>query len=149
MAFPYRNDYRKTLLPYLNSLQEENWFKTSPTYPNNLAWVISHIATSEDFWINEVALQQKLVLTLDKNSSPFEILKAYQDIRIHTDGILNNLTVLQFNQLIEVPKFSDGWIPPSPPTFNWVFHHIYSHEAYHIGQIGIIAHFNGFPKPLF
>ncbi|MGY3718593.1 DinB family protein [Sutcliffiella cohnii] len=39
--------------------------------------------------------------------------------------------------------------PPSVPTLNWLFSHVYTHETYHIGQIAVIAHLNGFQKPLF
>lgn len=149
MLFPYRNDYRKTLLPYLKNLTEENWLKTTKDYPNNLAWVISHIATSEDYWINEVAFKKNLILTVDKYSQPLEIIKAYEEIRLHTDAILESMETSDLNQLIEVPIFSDGWSPPSIPTIRWAFQHVYGHETYHIGQIAVIAHLNGFQKPLF
>ncbi|WP_342560657.1 DinB family protein [Psychrobacillus sp. FSL W7-1457] len=149
MLFPYRNDYRKTLLPYLKNLPEENWLKTTKDYPNNLAWVISHIATSEDYWINEVAFKKNLILTVDEYSQPLEIIKAYEEIRLHTDAILESMETIDLNQLIEVPIFSDGWSPPSIPTIRWAFQHVYGHETYHIGQIAVIAHLNGFQKPLF
>ena len=149
MEFSYRNDYRKILLPYLRTLPNENWFQKSEAYPNNLAWIISHIALSEDYWINEIAFKQQSILTIDENSQPMEIIKAYEKIRLHTDAILNRLDNDQLTQLIDVPLFSDGWTPPSIPTIRWVFQHVYSHESYHIGQIAVIAHLNGFQKPLF
>lgn len=149
MQFPYRNDFRKTLIPYLKNLSEENWVKVHPNYSNNVAWIVSHIATSEDFWINKIAFKKKSKVTVDAYSPPCEILKAYEEIRMETDFILNALDVVQFDQLIEVPSFSDGWIPPSVPTIRWVFQHVYGHEAYHIGQLAVIAHLNGFEKPLF
>lgn len=149
LVFPYRNDFRKTLIPYLKNLSAENWRKVHPNYSNNVAWVISHVATSEAFWIKEIAFDKKSKLTVDAFSTPGEIIKAYEEIRMETDVILNSLEPEQFDQLIEVPTFSDGWIPPSVPTIRWVFQHVYGHEAYHIGQLAIIAHLNGFEKPLF
>ncbi|MBK3496333.1 DinB family protein [Viridibacillus sp. YIM B01967] len=149
MLFPYRNDPRKTLIPYLRKLDEEYWFKKTAVYPNNLAWIISHIASSEDYWVNEVGLQKDSILTINEDSSIQEILDSYIRIRNYTDDILRRLDTKLLNKIVEVPTFSDGWTPPSEPTFNWLFNHIYTHEAYHIGQIALIAHINGFPKPLF
>ncbi|WP_445506569.1 hypothetical protein [Niallia sp. 03190] len=60
MIFPYRNDPRKTLIPYLSNLDEEYWFKESDFYPKNLAWIVSHISNSEAYWINEIGLKKNL-----------------------------------------------------------------------------------------
>lgn len=149
LPFPYRNDLRKTLIPYLTKLDEAFWFKTSDGYPNNLAWIISHIASSEDYWVNEIGLKKSCILHLHEDCSPKELLDSYIQIRNYTDDILHTLDQSELNALVEVPRFSDGWTPPSVPTFKWLFHHVYTHEAYHVGQISIIAHLNGFPKPLF
>lgn len=149
MLFPYRNDLRKTLIPYLNTLDDALWFRKSDMYPNNVAWVISHIASSEDYWVNEIGLKKNCILQLNDESSPKEILDSYLQIRNYTDNILHTLDQSQLNKLVEVPKFSDGWTPPSVPTLNWLFHHVYTHEAYHVGQIPIIAYINAFKKPLF
>jgi uncharacterized damage-inducible protein DinB len=149
LLFPYRNDPRKTLIPYLKSLDEESWFMKSTIYPNNLAWIISHISSSEDYWVNEIALKKSCILTVNEGSSPNELIDSYIQIRNYTDGILHTLEDSQLTRLVEVPKFSDGWAPPSVPTLEWLFHHIYTHEAYHIGQIAVIAHINGYQKPLF
>ncbi len=149
MLFPYRNDLRKTLIPYLNNLDEEFWFKKSAYHPNNLAWVISHISSSEDYWVNEIGLKKSCILNLNNDSSPKEILDSYIQIRNYSDDILHTLKDSQLNKLVEVPKFSDGWTPPSVPTLNWLFNHVYTHETYHVGQISVIAHINGFQKPLF
>ncbi|MEX2104740.1 MAG: DinB family protein, partial [Bacilli bacterium] len=46
-----------------------------------------------------------------------------------------------------VPTFSDGWEPPSPPTWRWLFQHVYTHEAYHVGQISVIARLIGIKPP--
>lgn len=149
LLFPYRNDLRKTLIPYLSSLDEELWFRKSDIYPNNLAWIISHISSSEDYWVNEIGLKKNCILQLDDESSPQEIVASYIQIRNYTNNILHSLEESEFNKLVEVPKFSDGWTPPSVPTLSWLFHHVYTHEAYHVGQIPVIAHMNGFQKPLF
>lgn len=149
VRFPYRNDLRKTLIPYLSTLDETFWFKTSEFYPNNVAWIISHLSSSEDYWVNEIGLKNPCILNLHDDCSPKEILDSYIKIRNYTDDILHTLDESQLNEIVEVPKFSDGWTPPSVPTLNWLFHHVYSHEAYHIGQISVIAHLSGLPKPLF
>ncbi len=149
LLFSYRNDIRKTLIPYLNKLDEEFWFKKSDVYPTNLAWIISHISSSEDYWVNEIGLKKSCFLKLNDDCSPKEIVDSYIQIRHYTDDILHTLDDSQLNQLVEVPKFSDGWTPPSVPTLNWLFNHVYTHEAYHVGQISIIARINGFQKPLF
>ncbi|MFO1443640.1 DinB family protein [Bacillus sp. Bva_UNVM-123] len=149
MLFPFRNDPRKTLIPYLTNLDEKYWTLKSDVYPNNLAWIISHITSSEDYWINEVALNKNCILNVNEYCSPKEILESYIQIRIYSDDILHQLEDSQLNKLVEVPKFSDGWKPPTVPTLNWLFDHVYSHEKYHIGQIAVIAKINGFQKPLF
>ncbi|WP_445487481.1 DinB family protein [Niallia sp. 03133] len=149
MCFPYRNDPRKTLIPYLKNLDEECWFQHSPFYSNNIAWIISHISSSEDYWINEVALKKRCILTLKEDSSPQDLLNSYMEIRSYSDSIIHTLEDSQLNQIVDVPTFSDGWKPPSFPTLRWLFHHVYAHETYHIGQIAVIAHINGFQKPLF
>lgn len=149
MLYPYRNDARKTLIPYLESLDEKFWFIQSDTYPNTLAWIIAHIASSEDYWINEIAMKNTCVLNLNEKNSAKEILDGYIQIRHYTDEILHSISLPELNILIDVPNFNDGWKPPSEPTLNWVFNHVYMHETYHIGQIALIAHLNGFQKPLF
>lgn len=149
MLFPYRNDPRKTLIPYLTDLAEECWYLKSTVYPNNLAWIISHISSSEDYWVNEIGLQKSSILNVNEDCSPKEILESYIHIRNYSDDILQKLDASQLNSVVNVPKFSDGWTPPSAPTLNWLFNHVYTHETYHIGQIAVIAHLNGFQKPLF
>ncbi|MEY9979082.1 DinB family protein [Lysinibacillus sp. RC79] len=149
MLYPYRNDARKTLIPYLKKLDKNDWFLKSDVCPKTLAWIIAHIASSEDYWINEIAMKDKCILNLNEESSSKEILDGYIQIRHYTDKILHSVNILELHTLIEVPNFNDGWNPPSEPTLNWVFNHVYMHEIYHIGQIALIAHLNGFQKPLF
>ena len=98
---------------------------------------------------NEIGLKNPCILHLHDDCSPTEILDSYIQIRNYTDDILHTLDESQLNEIVVVPKFSDGWTPPSVPTLNWLFHHVYSHEAYHVGQISVIAHLSGLPKPLF
>ncbi len=149
LLFPFRNDPRKILIPYLTNLDEECWFMKSDVYPNNLAWIISHISSSEDYWINEISQKESCILNINEYCTPKEILESYIQIRKYTDSILHQLETSQLNTLVEIPKFSDGWTPPSVPTLNWLFDHVYSHEKYHVGQIAVIAQINGFQKPLF
>ncbi|MEQ2526664.1 DinB family protein [Robertmurraya yapensis] len=149
MLFPFRNDIRKTLIPYLTELDPSDWYKKSSAYPKSIAWIVSHIATSEDYWINSIYLKKETFLQIDENNTPSELLNSYVQIRNHTDILLQSLELDKFNNAIEVPTFSDGWVPPSEPTIQWLFHHIFTHEAYHTGQIAIIAHLNRFRKPLF
>jgi uncharacterized damage-inducible protein DinB len=146
--FPYRNDIRKTLIPYLLELPEDDWFRTHPDHPNSVAWVIRHIAESEDGWIHVTGLGGTASLR-NVPDTPAALTEAYIGIRRQTDALLESLSMEEGNRLIDVPAFSDGWKPPSPPTWRWVFHHVYSHEAYHAGQIGVIARLNGFRGPHF
>lgn len=146
--FPYRNDIRKILVPYLQKLNEKSWVQTHPSHPNSIAWIISHITLSEDEWIHKTGLQIDPVITTVP-SSHGDILNAYLQIREQTDQVLTSLTADQLNTVVQVPVFADGWSPPSEPTWKWLFHHVYMHEAYHAGQIGVIARLNGFPGPGF
>ncbi|SDS29965.1 Uncharacterized damage-inducible protein DinB (forms a four-helix bundle) [Paenibacillaceae bacterium GAS479] len=147
--FPYRNDVRKVLIPYLKNLNEDQWTATNQGYPNNIAWVISHIALSEDHWVNQIGLKGAPVLAITSTSLPQEILAAYVDIRKQIDEVLRTISQAELLSIIQVPEFSDGWAPPSTPTWRWLFHHVFTHEAYHAGQIGMIARLNGFKGPLF
>lgn len=147
--FPYRNEVRKVLIPYLKNLDEDQWTATSQGYPNNIAWVISHIALSEEYWVTQIGLKNSPHLTITPTSLPQEILGAYVDIRKQTDEILCTISQDELQSILHVPEFSDGWVPPSTPTWKWLFHHVFTHEVYHAGQIGIIARLNGFKGPLF
>ncbi|WP_054707618.1 DinB family protein [Bacillus sp. JCM 19041] len=147
--YMYRNDCRKILLPYLENLSEEEWFKQTVDYPKNIAWIIVHIAGSEDYWINEVWLKKPCIIDLHEKRRPEELIKAYTDIRTYSDQLLINQSPHELDKLIEVPEFGDGWKPPSPPTVNWLFNHLYSHETYHVGQLAIIARLNGITPPQF
>ncbi|WP_273126502.1 DinB family protein [Bacillus weihaiensis] len=149
MLFPYRNDLRKTLIPYLDELNDDSWNKKSYIYPKTISWIISHIAQSEDYWVNTVCFKSDTILTITEESKPSEILKGYISIRNHTDKLLHTINSTTLNEAVIVPTFSDGWVPPSEPTVNWLFNHVYTHEAYHIGQIAIIASLNELKKPLF
>ncbi|WP_199614512.1 DinB family protein [Paenibacillus alkalitolerans] len=147
--FPYRNDVRKILLPYLRELPQDAWFRTHRDHPNSVAWIIRHIVEGEDGWIHETALGRRAAMKDVPLDSPVALTEAYIEIRRQTDGLLESMTVEDGDRLIAVPAFSDGWKPPSPPTWRWVFHHVYAHEAYHAGQIGVIARLNGFKGPHF
>jgi uncharacterized damage-inducible protein DinB len=146
--FPYRNDARKILIPYLNQLTEVQWYAMHPDHPNSIAWIVEHIARSEDEWINVMLLkrERRLQRVFDH---PQQILQAYIDIRDHTDLKLNSMEYDEHDPAVQLPRFSDGWEPPSPPTLRWIFHHVFDHESYHVGQIGVIARLNGFAGPLF
>lgn len=146
--FPYRNDVRKTLIPYLKELTVEQWYGAHPDHPNSIAWIVEHIARSEDEWINVVASKTELQLPR-KIESPQQLLQAYIDIRKQTDLKLNSIHYLENDPAIPLPTYSDGWQPPSPPTLRWIFHHVFDHETYHVGQIGVIARLNDFSGPLF
>ncbi|TKC18830.1 DinB family protein [Robertmurraya kyonggiensis] len=149
MHFPYRNDIRKTLIPYLTELDPIDWYKKSSAYPKSIAWIVAHIAMSEDYWINSIYLKREFSLRIDENSTPSELVNSYIQIRNETDTLLQSLEHSMFNEVVEVPTFSDGWVPPSEPTVEWLFDHVFTHEAYHTGQIAIIANLNNFKKPLF
>lgn len=148
MVYTYRNDIRKTLIPYLSALSTEEWLRSHQLYPNSIAWVISHIAHSEDYWVNRIGKKTATLLPQEL-TGPAEILHAYISIRSQTDEVLTSLSEEQLESLVEVPVFSDGWRPPSVPTWRWLFHHVYQHEAYHVGQIAVIARLNGINPPHF
>lgn len=38
---------------------------------------------------------------------------------------------------------SIGWKPGFPPTLFWVFHHVFEHEMYHVGQISLLLRLAG------
>jgi uncharacterized damage-inducible protein DinB len=140
--FPYRHDVRKILIPYLQQLTSAQW--QADAYHNSISWVIDHIARTEDYWVFQVGLKQNSRILGDEN-----LLTNYMHIREETDKVLHSLQKQDWVQLVDVPEFSDGWLPPSDPTMQWLFHHVYAHEAYHAGQVGVIARLNGFDGPLF
>lgn len=141
--YTYRNDVRKVLIPYLQELSPQQW--DADAYHNTISWVIEHMAQTEDYWVFQIGLGEESRLSgSDRNP-----LEQYLQIRKETDQVLQSLQVKDWDRLVDVPDFSDGWKPPSEPTMRWLFHHVYSHEAYHAGQIGVIAKLNGFNGPLF
>lgn len=103
------------------------------------------MAQTEDYWVFQIGLGEKSRIS-EENYDP---LNQYLRIREETDQVLHSLHAEDLDRLVDVPDFSDGWKPPSEPTMHWLFHHVYSHEAYHAGQIGVIASLNGFKGPLF
>ncbi|SDC93987.1 Uncharacterized damage-inducible protein DinB (forms a four-helix bundle) [Terribacillus halophilus] len=141
--FQYRNDVRKILIPYLQNLTPQQW--NADAYHNTISWVIEHMAQTEDYWIFQIGLGEGSRISGDDQHP----LEQYLLIREQTDQVLYSLPAKDWDRLIDVPDFSDGWQPPSDPTMSWLFHHVYSHEAYHTGQIGVIASLNGFDGPLF
>ncbi|WP_175074118.1 DinB family protein [Terribacillus sp. AE2B 122] len=141
--FTYRNDVRKILIPYLQKLSPQQW--NADAYHNTISWVIEHMAQTEDYWVFQIGLSEESRLS-GSDQNP---LAQYLQIRKETDQVLQSLQANDWDKLVDVPDFSDGWKPPSEPTIRWLFHHVYSHEAYHAGQIGVIAKLNGFKGPLF
>ncbi|PAE07480.1 hypothetical protein CHI12_11275 [Terribacillus saccharophilus] len=141
--FTYRNDVRKILIPYLHKLSPQQWGANA--YHNTISWVIEHMAQTEDYWVFQIGLSEENRLS----GSDLNPLEQYLQIRKETDQVLQSLQASDWDRLVDVPDFSDGWKPPSEPTIRWLFHHVYSHEAYHAGQIGVIARLNGFKGPLF
>lgn len=141
--FTYRNEVRKILIPYLKKLSQQQW--DADAYHNTISWVIEHMAQTEDYWVFQIGLGEESRLT-GENQNPFE---QYLRIREKTDQVLHSLEAKDLDRLVDVPDFSDGWKLPSEPTMRWLFHHVYSHEVYHAGQIGVIARLNGFDGPLF
>lgn len=141
--FTYRNDVRKILIPYLEKLSPQQW--EANAYHNTISWVIEHMAQTEDYWVFQIGLGKESRLS-EEYQNPLE---QYLRIREETDQVLRSLDAKDLDKLVDVPAFSDGWKPPSEPTMRWLFHHVYSHETYHAGQIGIISRLNGFNGPLF
>ncbi|MFP7494526.1 DinB family protein [Terribacillus saccharophilus] len=141
--FSYRNDIRKILIPYLQNLNPQQW--NASAYPNTISWVIEHMAQTEDYWVFQVGLGEKSRLTAEGEHP----LEKYLSIRKQTDKVLHDIQTDDLDKLVDVPVCSDGWRPPSEPTPRWLFHHVYAHETYHAGQIGVIAKLNGFNGPLF
>lgn len=137
------------LLPYLERLDEDQWFTAYQGYPNNIAWIVTHIAKSEDYWVTKVGLKSAPTLAITSTATPLEIITGYVQVREQTEKVLTSLNDRELNSPLDIPEFSDGWIPPSLPTWKWLFHHVFTHEAYHAGQIGVIARLSGFKGPLF
>lgn len=71
------------------------------------------------------------------------LLAEHRRVRSATDARLRACTPAELARVVAVPPFSDGWTPPFPPTVHWVFHHVFEHEVYHIGQISQLMRLQG------
>ncbi|MBX6351140.1 MAG: DinB family protein [Clostridia bacterium] len=111
----------------------------------NVSWEearAARLVTTEDFWIHRLAFREPAGTRADP-ADVAATLREYRRVRALTDGRLDAWTEEDMRRLVEVPEFSDGWRPPFPPTVFWVFHHVFEHEMYHVGQISLLLRLAG------
>jgi uncharacterized damage-inducible protein DinB len=148
--FPYLDVPWQTLLPALKNLRPHHLAWRVERNPSSIGWLIDHMAGAEDFWINQVAFEEPLLVPEEVEEGNLPALIAKHDlVRARTKQRLRSLSVSDLQRPVEVPQFADGWMPHAPPTIGWVLHHVSSHEAYHIGQIVMLLRLQGLPEPLF
>lgn len=144
--FPYRNYPLEILEANLAGLASEQLGWTPPGSPNSIGWVLAHLIGTEDFWIHHLAYRSPVAAALPADDAR-ALLAEYRRVRAATDRRLAAADEAEMARVVAVPAFSDGWSPPCPPTVHWVFHHVFEHEIYHIGQISLLLRMQGL-RPL-
>lgn len=150
-AFSYRNQPWQTLLPVLSKLTPEQLTWRIEGNPSSIGWLVDHIASVEDFWINEVAFHAPRIApeTAPENDL-VALLAKYERVRGKTEHWLDWTSERELKRVLIVPEFPDGWKPMVfEPDIRWAFQHVFSHEAYHIGQIVVLMRLQGIEDPLF
>lgn len=144
--FPYRNHPLAILQVHLAGLTPEQLTWTPPGSQNSIGWLLEHLIGTEDFWIHHLAYGGSVARPVPVDDGQ-ALLAEYARVRAATDERLAAATPEEMARVVEVPAFSDGWSPPCTPTVHWVFHHLFEHEMYHIGQISLLLRQQGL-RPL-
>lgn len=97
---------------------------------------------TEDFWVHNLAYGAAVAHPVPQDDAD-AILTECRRVREQTDARLAAATPEELERVVAVPAFDDGWTPPCPPTVHWVFHHVFEHELYHIGQISLLLRQQG------
>ncbi len=148
-VFLYRNDPWTILLPVVNRLSREHLLWSDDGKLNGIGWLFNHVSSTEDYWVNEIAFKDKLVSSDAGAADLPALLARHLQVREATEQRLHALTVNDLKRTIEVPVFGDGWKPLHPPTLHWVFNHVFTHEAYHIGHLVTLMRLQGLADPSF
>lgn len=142
MSFPYHNYTLQVLQERLAGLTPAQLTWTPPSGRNSIGWLLQHCLGTEDYWVHELAYGAGIGAQVPVDDAQ-ALLAEYGRIRAATDARLAAATPAELARIVTVPTFSDGWAPPCPPTVHWVFHHVFEHESYHVGQISLLLRLQG------
>lgn len=140
--FPYHNEPLDILERHLPPLDATQITWVPPGGRNSIGWILAHLVSTEDFWIHQLAFGTPVGAEPDP-SDIRELLRAYRRVRTRSDERLDDCSPADMERIVDVPTFGDGWKPGFPPTVFWVFHHVFEHEMYHIGQISLLLRLAG------
>lgn len=146
LLYPYRNHSLSVLREHLPDLTPAQLDWAPAGGRNSIGWLLRHIYESEDYWVHRRAYGEPVARPVAGEGAR-ALLAEYERVRQATDARLAACTPVELARVVAVPAFSDGWKPPCVPTVHWVFHHVFEHENYHIGQISQLLRLQGL-KPL-
>lgn len=148
--FPYCDDSWNILCPAIRHLTREQLAWCFPGNPTTIGWLLDHVASTEDYWISEIAFREALAVSEETDMGDINALLAkHQYIRERSKERLRSLKLTDMQRVCQVPEFADGWKPLHPATLHWVFTHVFSHETYHIGHLVILLRLQGLSEPHF
>ncbi|MDB4896409.1 MAG: damage-inducible protein DinB [Firmicutes bacterium] len=140
--FPYHEHPLTVLEAELAHLSADRLTWRPAAGRNSIGWLLAHMLGTEDFWVHQLAYGAPVAHPVPQEDAG-ALLAEYRRVREETDTRLAVATGEGLERLVTVPAFSDGWTPPCPPTVHWVFHHVFEHELYHIGQVSLLLRQQG------
>ena len=146
-VFSHGFDLRNHFFPAYRTLTPEQIEWKPEGGKNNIAFLLRHVAQSEDWFIRAVIRQEQMTPKRKAELPTLETIMDYlEETRNRTLDLLREIPVEALNETRPMPEGFRG-SPRSEVTVGWVIHRIQSHEAYHLGQINMLMRLQGLEPP--
>lgn len=146
--FDYVNDLRDRFFPAYRQLLPEQLEWKPEGSKNNIAFLLRHVAQSEDWFIRVVILGQDVTPKRKAELPSIDSMLAYlEETRSRTIQFLESSAIDVLRETRKIPDGFRGTPMGDDPSVGWIVHRIFDHEVYHLGQVNTILRLQGIDPP--
>ena len=145
--FHFKNDLRERFFPAYQSLTSDQIDWVPEGSKNNIAFILRHIAQSEDWFIRAVIAGEEMIPKRRSELQTVEEMINYlHKTRKRTFEFLEEHSIDILKETRNIPEGYRGE-PIEEPTIGWIINRIFDHEVYHLGQVNMILRLQGIDPP--
>lgn len=142
--FPYHSEFRDAIWPTLERLTPEQLEWKPPGSPNAISFYLRHLAQSEDWFLNTVALGLDKPPKRRAELSDLGSMLAYlRETRTTTVERLGAWPAKKLDETRRFPVQGFRGKPRDEFALRWLFTRLFQHEVYHLGQIQLLLRMQG------
>lgn len=142
--FPYHSEFRDAIWPSLEQLTPAQLEWKPPGSPNAISFYLRHLAQSEDWFLNTVALGLDKTPKRRAELPDLASMLAYlKETRAATVQQLGSWPARKLEETRRFPPQGFRGKPRDEFTLRWLFTRLFQHEVYHLGQIQLLLRMQG------